>query len=490
MEHGNPACDVKGTVIGGSTAKTYSTDACVGGGLLRSSDEIPVMGMERRGQLIDSELKSTTKQVGMMQNQGTKSYEIDKRLIFDAYQRVRKNKGSAGIDNVGIEEYDNTLSANLYKLWNRMSSGSYFPKSVKLVEIPKSGGGFRSLGVPTVEDRIAQMSAVLVMEPILEPLFHMDSYGYRPGRSAHDAIGQARARCWKYGWVLDMDISKFFDTIDHEKLMVAVERHIQTPWILLYIRRWLVVPYQCENGEEINRDKGVAQGSVIGPLLANLFLHYTFDKWMDIHYKSIPFERYADDTICHCRSLKQAEWLKGRIIKRFEECGLKLNETKTRIVCCIENKYNGLQSYEQVSFDFLGYTFRPRKVMRKEGSMFTGFLPAISQKAKNRIRESIRNWKLNRKVHLKLEDIAHMIEPEVRGWIAYYGKFYPSEMRNFLREINQCIARWIARKYKRFRGRVWQALYWLGEIAKRDKTLFFHWRYGILPPVTKSHKGR
>jgi RNA-directed DNA polymerase len=421
-----------------------------------------------------------------MQKQVTKPYEIDRWLIKNAYQKVKQNKGSAGIDDVTIEMFEGDLRGNLYKLWNRMSSGSYFPRSVKLVEIPKSNGGKRPLGIPTVADRVAQMSAVMMIEPLLEPIFHADSYGYRPNRNAHDAISTARERCWRHDWVLDMDISKFFDTIDHELLMKAVELHVKEPWILLYIRRWLVVPYELKTGERIERSMGVPQGSVIGPILANLFLHYVFDKWMEIHHPHIPFERYADDSVCHCHSLEEAQGLKASIAKRFSACKLKLNEEKTRIVYCKDSYKKG--DYKEVSFDFLGYTFRPRKAISKRGNLFTGFLPGISQKAKNRIRDEIRSWRLKRNVYIRMEDIARRIDPIVRGWITYYGKFYASSLKAFLQEVNYCLTRWVTNKYKRFRGKPQQAYYWLGKIAKRNPTLFYHWKYGVVPTAPKSRK--
>lgn len=257
-----------------------------------------------------------------------KPFEIDKRKVYEAYKRVKSNKGSAGIDGIDMKTYDANMGKNLYKLWNRMSSGSYFPKAVKLVEIPKPNGGVRPLGIPTIEDRVAQMTAVIEIMPILERLFHDDSYGYRPRKCAHDALAKARERCMKYPWVLDMDISKFFDTIDHELLMKAVRLHVEAKWILLYIERWLKVPYQKKDGTMVERTMGVPQGSVIGPVLANLFLHYVFDKWMEKNYPTIPFERYADDTICHCQTERQARYLKSELVKRFGECGLKLNEEK------------------------------------------------------------------------------------------------------------------------------------------------------------------
>ena len=244
-----------------------------------------------------------------------KPFDIDKRLIYEAYKKVKSNRGSAGIDGISMEEFDKDLSNNLYRLWNRMSSGSYMPQSVKLVEIPKSNGGKRPLGIPTISDRIAQMAVVLSIMPSLDAIFHEDSYGYRPNKSAHDAIAKARERCFKYAWVLDMDISKFFDTIDHELLMKAVRIHVKERWMLLYIERWLKVPYEDKEGNRTERMMGVPQGSVIGPVLANLFLHYVFDKWMQINHPQIPFERYADDTICHCSTEKEAKDMQEVISK-------------------------------------------------------------------------------------------------------------------------------------------------------------------------------
>jgi len=414
----------------------------------------------------------------MNQEQCNKPFSIPKPLIYDAWKEVKENRGSAGIDKVSIKDYGQSLGNNLYKLWNRMSSGSYFPQPVKLVEIPKKNGGKRPLGIPTVDDRIAQSAVVLCINERLDKEFHQDSYAYRPGRNAHDALSTARQRCWKYNWVLDMDISKFFDTIDHDLLMLAVKRHVTEKWILLYIERWLKVPYETVHGERIERNMGVPQGSVIGPVLANLFMHYVFDKWMQIYYPHIPFERYADDTICHCRTKEDAEKMKVVIMERLSSCKLSLNEEKTRIVYCKDNSRR--EEHEIISFDFLGYTFRPRKSKNsKTGDIFTNFLPSVSQKSKNHIHETIRSWQLYKKKDFI--EIDTQMEASVRGWLNYYGKFYPSNLKSTLQALNHAIVRWAVRKYKRFKGsfrRTWQ---WLIRRYQMNPKLFFHWRRGIIP---------
>jgi RNA-directed DNA polymerase len=415
--------------------------------------------------------------------QEAKSFTISKHLVMEAWMRIKSNGGSAGIDKQSIEDFEKNLKDNLYRIWNRMSSGSYMPSAVKLVEIPKSGGGKRPLGIPTVSDRIAQMVVVRVLEPKLEPIFHNDSYGYRPRRSAHDALAQARERCWKYDWVLDMDIKGFFDNIDHDLLNKALLRHTDQNWVLLYINRWLVVPYETEKGEKIERHKGVPQGSVIGPILANLFLHYAFDEWMARNFSEIPFERYADDTICHCRTQQEAVKMKEYIKERLAACKLELNENKTSIVYCKDSKRKG--NHEHYKFDFLGYTFRPRHARSKHGKRFVSFLPAISTKASKRIGEIMRSWWRTSRTDKSLKELAQMINPYLQGWINYYGKFYKTGLYKLLFRLNLRLTIWVTRKFKRFRNHMRRAKFWLGGICKSNPNLFAHWKFGIKLPQMK-----
>ena len=291
-----------------------------------------------------------------------KPYAIPKQLVWDAYQRVKANRGAAGVDGESLTAFEKDLKGNLYKVWNRMSSGSYFPPPVRLVEIPKDNGGTRPLGIPTVADRVAQTVVKMVLEPVVDTQFHPDSYGYRPGKSALDAVGTARKRCWDADWVIDLDIKGFFDSIPHDLVERAVAHHTDIPWVRLYIARWLRAPVQRPDGTLDERTKGTPQGGVISPLLANLFLHYAFDRWMQRTFPPVQFERYADDAIVHCRSERQARVVLDAIRGRFVQCGLELHPTKTRIVYCKDA--DRPRQYEHVAFDFLGYTFQPRRAPR------------------------------------------------------------------------------------------------------------------------------
>jgi len=410
--------------------------------------------------------------------QETKPYSISKRAVLTAYERVKANKGTYGVDEQSIEAFEMKLKDNLYKIWNRMSSGSYFPKPVRAVAIPKKNGGTRILGIPTVEDRIAQMVVKLYFEPCVEPIFYEDSYGYRPNKSAIQAIKVTRERCWRKDWVLEFDIKGLFDNIRHDYLIEMVKRHTNEDWILLYIQRWLVAPFQMEDGTIVPRTSGTPQGGVISPVLANLFLHYVFDDFMVKELPSISWARYADDGIAHCVSLKQAKYLQRRLQERFASFGLELNLDKTRIVYCKDDDRRG--NHEYTSFDFLGYTFRPRHAKNKYGKFFTNFLPAMGGKAKKAIRKRVRSWKLQLKPDKDLRDIANMINRQIQGWINYYTHFYKSEIYDVLRYINRRLVNWVRRKYKKRNSRE-RAEHWLGKIAKRDRNMFAHWKFGILP---------
>jgi len=339
---------------------------------------------------------------------------------------------------------------------------------------PKKGGGIRELGVPAVSDRIAQMVAKMYFEPDVDPFFHPDSYGYRPGKSAIEAVGMARERCWRYRWAVDLDIKGFFDNIDHELLMRAVRKHTDNKWLLLYIERWQKAPVQVADGTLVSREKGSPQGSVISPLLANLFLHYALDEWMRRNYENIPFERYADDIFVHCRSEKQAAWIKMVIEGRLQQCRLELHPDKTKIVFCKDSFREG--NYPNEKFDFLGYTFCPRRAKSREGKLFVSFLPALSNEASKSIRTTIKSWRLHRMTDKSLRDLACMFNPIIRGWVNYYGQYYKSALRPILNQLNGSLQRWAMRKYKKLRRRKRKAFYFLGRIAKQMPNLLAHWR--------------
>ena len=405
-----------------------------------------------------------------------KPFDIPKREVWEAFKKVKANQGAAGVDGQSILEFEANLADNLYKLWNRLSSGSYFPPPVRRVDIPKgTGGGTRMLGIPTVADRVAQEVVRRNLEPRLEPVFHADSYGYRPGRSAIDAVRIARQRCWRYDWVLDLDVQAFFDSLDHELLLRALRKHTDVPWVLLYVERWLKAPMQGEDGSLEPRDAGTPQGGVASPILANLFLHYAFDMWMARNHPRIPFERYADDVICHCRTRREAEALQASLEARFVSCGLALHPTKTRIVYCKDT--NRRDSYPDVTFDFLGYTFQPRLAAWHGGKQFgVSFLPAAAGKALKEIRRVIRRWGLQRRSDKALDDLARMFNPYIRGWINYYSHFYKSALRSTLRRIDVHLIKWARRKFKRLPQKSKGARAWLARVIRTSPGLFAHWK--------------
>jgi RNA-directed DNA polymerase len=409
----------------------------------------------------------------------SKPFEISKWRVWEAYRKVAANKGAAGVDRQSIEEFEQDLKGNLYKLWNRLSSGSYFPPPVRMVEIPKGSGGVRVLGVPTVADRIAQTVVAMILEPLVEPVFHDDSYGYRPGRSALDAVGMTRQRCWKFDWVIDLDIRAFFDTVPHDLVLKAVAHHNDQKWILLYVERWLKAPLHRTDGTLVARTRGTPQGSAISPLLANLFLHYVFDAWMGREFPHVPFERYCDDAVVHCTSKAQAELVRKAIASRMAECGLELHPDKTRIVYCKNQNRPG--SYEHEAFTFLGYAFRPRLAKTRAGNYFVSFLPGASPDACKRIRHEIRRWRLHRRNNLSFLDLVRLFNGIIAGWVNYYGRYYKSALYPTLQRINHYLVRWAMMKSKKLRGRRKKAWAWLHRIAERYPRLFAHWRLGVLP---------
>jgi RNA-directed DNA polymerase len=403
-----------------------------------------------------------------------KPFAISKWVVKDAYEKVKANAGAAGVDGQSIAAFEADLQGNLYKLWNRMSSGSYFPPPVRAVEIPKKAGGIRTLGVPTVADRVAQTVVRAYLEPEVEPIFHPDSYGYRPGRSALDAVATCRQRCWRYDWVIDLDLRSFFDSISWDLMLKAVSTHTDLPWVLLYVKRWLKAPLQREDGTIVERDRGTPQGSAISPLLANLFLHYAFDTWMARNFPGCPFERYADDAVIHCKTQDEARLVLEALFERMAQVGLELHPDKTRIVYCKDADRRG--SHEHERFDFLGYTFRPRLSQSKHGKHFVNFTPAVSDDARKKISREIRSWHVGRRSDKTLMDLARMFNPIVYGWINYFGRFYKSWLYPVLRHINDGLVRWAMRKYKRLRGHYRRAKRWLADVARRAPALFAHWK--------------
>jgi len=409
-----------------------------------------------------------------------KPFCISKWAVLEAWTRVRANQGVAGIDGISITDFEKKLKNNLYRIWNRMSSGSYVPPPVKRVMIPKSDGRERPLGIPTVGDRVAQMVVKMYLEPRVEPLFHPDSYGYRPGKSALDAVGTCRRRCWRYDWVVDLDIKGFFDNIDHSLMMRAVRKHTDCNWVLLYIERWLKAPSDTGDGTRVPRHQGTPQGGVASPLLANIFLHHVFDTWMAREFPGCPFERYADDIVIHCRTESEARGVQQAVELRLRQCKLEAHPEKTRVVYCRDS--NRIGDYPCKQFDFLGYGFQPRRARNsRDGCYFVSFAPAISRKAMKAIVRTMRNWGVHAASEKELDDFSRMFNRYIRGWVNYYGRYYPSALHQTFECLNRRLVRWAMKKYKRYRGHQRRATQWLRGIARRHPGLFAHWELGIVP---------
>ena len=398
-----------------------------------------------------------------------KPFEIPKALVWAAYHDVRKNRGAPGCDGQTLTEFDQQRDRNLYKIWNRLCSGTYFPPPVREKRIPKDNGKERVLGIPTVSDRIAQGAVKLFVEAKLDPIFHDDSYGYRPGRSAHDALRQCATRCWQYSWVLEVDIRAFFDHVRHDLVIKALEHHQMPSWVILYCRRWLEAPMQSVNGEVTMRNRGTPQGGVISPLLANLFLHYAFDRWMQRVNRYVPFERYADDIVIHCSRMSDAVRIRGQLAARMKHVGLTINEEKSQIVY--------IDTFPRwnvaTSFTFLGYDFKVRTLKNFKGELYRKCMPGASMKAMRRITQTIKSWRIHRSTAADLRVFAQRYNAVLRGWIEYYGKFW---YRNFSYRLwsamQSRLLKWMKAKY---RIAIRSAQHRLALARAENPQLFAHW---------------
>lgn len=409
----------------------------------------------------------------------TKSVPISRQMVWAAYKKVRSKGEGAGVDAISMDEFDMGRSKHLYKLWNRLASGSYYPPAVKEVEIPKKDGKKRKLGIPTISDRIAQMVIKDYLEPRFEEIFSPNSYGYRPNKSAHQAVSSVRENIRINDWVIDLDIKGFFDNIDHEKLKLALEKHVPETWAKMYIKRWLNMPVQKKTGEiAVKQGKGTPQGGVISPLLSNLFLHYVLDKWLEKTDAAISFVRYADDAIIHCKTKAHAELTLQRINERMKQCGLELHPEKTKLVYCRD--YRRRDKYPVVKFDFLGFTFQPRPTMsKKTGLLFLGYDCAISISSRKQIADKLEELGITNSSFNSIVGLAQFLNPYIRGWVNYYGKFRISELSKVFRLLKHRLVRWARQRYKRYKTSVKKAFEWINRVRVQYPNLFYHWQLGF-----------
>lgn len=414
----------------------------------------------------------------MIEELKTKTQPVSKEQVWSAWKHVKQGGKGMGIDEISMKEIASNPRKYLYPLWNRLASGSYFPPPVKEVPIPKGKGKERMLGIPTILDRVAQEVIRADLEKIVEPLFHSSSFGYRPGKSAHDAIDQCAKNCWERWYVVDLDIKGFFDNIDHEQMMTILRKYTNQKQILLYSERWLKAPVQKQNGELRTRSKGTPQGGVISPLLANLYLHEAFDQWLALTQPRIVFERYADDIVIHTRSIEQSIFILDKLKARLKEYSLEIHPEKTKIVYC----YRTARFFKEgkkvpVSFDFLGFTFKPRVCLKSNGEKFWGFRPAISKKSEKKITAELRKLAIQKWSNYDIQGLANALAAKIRGWINYYGRYRISEMGMVFRLLNIRIAKWARRKYKL--KTYAQSYGWLKRVIKWYPNTFEHWKYGF-----------
>lgn len=413
----------------------------------------------------------------MIFKEETKSVPITKEMVWASYKKVKRNGGSAGIDQQSLSDFDSVRSKELYKLWNRLASGSYFSPMIKRVTIPKGGGKTRPLGIPTVSDRIAQQVVKTYLEPRFEAIFVANSYGYRPNKNAHSAIQKVQEYVLKYSWVIDLDIEEFFEHVNHELLLKALERHVDEPWVLMYIKRWLEAPVELEDGTiKLSEGKGTPQGGVISPLLANLYMHYCVDKWMEKHHPSSMMIRYADDLIIHSRSHNEATQILTTLRERLKDCGLRAHPEKTKIVYCKKEGRN--QKGYPVQFDFLGFSFQPIRNRLRKGGSFLQYDCKMSRKSKLRIIKQLRELGFHNKTQRGIQDLAILLNPKIRGWIQYYGKISRRSLKPMFYYLHHRIIRWILNKYKSFKGSKVKAVKWLRRVTHSYPNLFYHWSAG------------
>jgi RNA-directed DNA polymerase len=412
----------------------------------------------------------------MIFEEKTKPLPISKEMVRRAYKKVKSNGGSAGADRVSIQEFEENLAGNLYKLWNRLASGSYFPPAVKEQEIRKDNGKVRKLGIPTVADRIAQQVVKEYLEPRLDKEFHDSSYGYRPLRSAHQALACVRDNVRKYAWVIDLDITAFFDNVNHEKLLMALDKHVEEKWVSMYVKRWLEAPIAKANGEiQVKQGIGTPQGGVISPLLANLYLHYTFDKWMEIHFPHIPFVRYADDIVIHCSREEESLFVLAKIEERLSQCNLSIHPDKTHVVYCKDYRRN--LSGKKVTFDFLGFSFRPVSKPSKRGGMFLGYDCEVSKKSYSKIVSEVKGTRFDVWA-VSWQQVADLLNSKIMGWVQYYDKFRQRALTKVFHRLHLRLIKWIMNRFKRFRAQKRKAMSYLKFVHRRYSYLFYHWRIG------------